>query len=88
MPSQSKATKKDVREQVLHRIARVQGQLNGIRRMIEEEDQCMDVLTQILAVRSAVSMLGLELLKEELLCKGKNRPEINETFLKTLFTLQ
>ena len=42
-----------------HRVARIEGQLRAIRRMIEDGDRCLDVITQIMAVRSAVSMLGV-----------------------------
>ncbi len=80
-------TEEAVQQKILNRISRIEGQLKGVRRMIEEKNQCLDVITQIMAVRSAMSMLGIELLKEDVLChKGKR--EIDEAYVKKLFTLQ
>ena len=78
---------KEIRQMIADRIARVEGQLKGIRRMVEEKNGCLDVITQIMAARSALSMLGIELLKEEALCKN-GRTKIDEDFVKKLFTLK
>ena len=80
-------TNKDVRQMIGDRLSRIEGQLKGVRRMVDEEDGCLDVITQIMAVRSALSMLGIELLKEQALCKN-GRAKIDEAFVKKLFTLQ
>ncbi len=42
------------------------GQVAGVQRMIEEERYCVDILTQISAVRSALDALGIELLTNHL----------------------
>lgn len=44
------------------RLARVEGQVSGIRRMVAEGRYCVDVLTQLAAVRAALDQLGAELL--------------------------
>ena len=44
---------------ILSRIARIEGQLKGVRRMVEEEKDCLQVITQITAIREAVAMLGV-----------------------------
>lgn len=41
-------------KQVQNRLKRIEGQLKGVLRMIEEGDDCRDVVTQLSAVRSAV----------------------------------
>ena len=41
-------------QQMVNRIKRVEGQLRGVLRMIEEEKDCRDVITQLSAVRSAI----------------------------------
>lgn len=41
-------------EKVIDRLKRIEGQVRGIRRMIEEERYCVDILTQTMAVRSAL----------------------------------
>lgn len=42
------------REEALERLSRIEGQVRGLRRMVEEETYCVDVLTQISAVREAL----------------------------------
>jgi DNA-binding FrmR family transcriptional regulator len=49
---------------VLKRLHRVEGQVRGIARMIEEDRYCVDVLTQIAAVRSALDAVAKNLLGE------------------------
>ena len=51
---------------LLNRLSRVEGQVRGIARMVEEDRYCIDVLTQIRAVRAALSRVEGELLKDHL----------------------
>jgi DNA-binding FrmR family transcriptional regulator len=46
------------------RMARVEGQVRGISRMIEEERYCIDILTQLAAVETALRRVGLQVLEE------------------------
>jgi len=73
---------------VLSRIARIEGQLKGIRRMVEEKKDCLSVITQITAIREAVAMLGVELLKDDISCKWDGKKKIDEAYLKSLFRMQ
>jgi DNA-binding FrmR family transcriptional regulator len=73
---------------VLSRIARIEGQLKGIRRMVEEKQDCLLVVTQITAIREAVAMLGVELLKDDIACKWEGKKSIDEAYLKSLFKMQ
>ncbi|MDQ5884113.1 MAG: CsoR family transcriptional regulator, copper-sensing transcriptional repressor [Pseudomonadota bacterium] len=82
-----KKTEKELREQLSNRIVRIQGQLKGIHRMIKDEKECVDIIVQISAVRSAVSNLGVELLKNDLMCKQEGKKAIDESYLKSLFKL-
>lgn len=75
-------------EKILNRIARIEGQLKGIRRMVEEKKECIDVITQITAIREAVSMLGIELLKNDFVCKFEGKRKIDEKYLKSLFKMK
>lgn len=43
------------------RLARIEGQVRGLRRMIEGGEYCCDILTQLSAVRSALDGVGAEL---------------------------
>ena len=48
------------------RIARIEGQVRGIGKMIAEDRYCIDVLTQVSAVQAALDALALELLEDHL----------------------
>jgi DNA-binding FrmR family transcriptional regulator len=48
------------------RLNRIEGQVRGIRRMIDEDEYCVDVLTQLVAVTKALQGVGLGLLDEHL----------------------
>jgi DNA-binding FrmR family transcriptional regulator len=50
------------KQQVLRRLARVEGQVHGIARMVEEDRYCIDVLTQISAAQAALDKIALGLL--------------------------
>jgi CsoR family transcriptional regulator, copper-sensing transcriptional repressor len=50
------------KEALVKRLHRVEGQVRGIERMVEDERYCVDILTQIAAVRTALERVGLELL--------------------------
>lgn len=49
------------RKSIDRRLARVEGQIRGLRRMIEQGDYCCDILTQLSATRSALDQVGAEL---------------------------
>jgi len=48
------------------RLARIEGQVRGLQRMIDEDEYCVDVLTQIVSVTKALQGVGLGLLDEHL----------------------
>src|SRR6476660_1801883 len=50
----------------LARLGRIEGQVRGVARMIEEDRYCIDVLTQIQAVRAALGKVESEMLKAHL----------------------
>ncbi len=52
------------KDQLLGRLRRVEGQVRGIERMVEDERYCIDVLTQISAVQAALDKVALGLLDE------------------------
>ena len=53
-------------EETLPRLARIAGQVQGIRRMVEERKYCIDILTQISAITSALENVALGLLDDHL----------------------
>ncbi|MGH9013294.1 MAG: metal-sensitive transcriptional regulator [Acidimicrobiia bacterium] len=49
-----------------NRLRRIEGQVRGLQRMIDEDEYCVDVLTQIVSVTRALQGVGLGLLDEHL----------------------
>jgi DNA-binding FrmR family transcriptional regulator len=58
--------KHDNKPKLHNRLRRIEGQVRGIARMIEEDRYCIDVLTQLQAVRVALSRVETEMLKDHL----------------------
>lgn len=50
--------------QLLARLRRVEGQIRGLQRMVEEDVYCPDILTQVAAARAALDRVGLMLLED------------------------
>jgi len=50
----------------LKRFARIEGQVRGIARMVEQDKYCIDVLTQVSAATKALQAVALELLEEHM----------------------
>lgn len=48
---------------LLKRLNRIEGQARGIAKMVEEDRYCVDILTQIAAIRSALDALAMQLLE-------------------------
>ena len=64
------------KEILLNRLKRVEGQVRGIERMIEEGRECESIITQMGAVRSAIEGIGVLLLSNYTkICFGKETPE-------------
>jgi len=56
----------DSKDRVRNRLRRVEGQVRGLQRMVEEDTYCIDVLTQVSAVTKALQAVALELLDDHL----------------------
>lgn len=52
------------KDQLLKRLARIEGQVRGIAKMIEDDRYCIDVLTQLGAVDTALEAVALKMLEE------------------------
>ena len=52
------------RDRIQARLGRIEGQVRGLRRMIDEDRYCVDVLTQVSAVQSALRSVALLLLQD------------------------
>jgi CsoR family transcriptional regulator, copper-sensing transcriptional repressor len=56
----------DIKERNLKRLRRIEGQVRGLQKMVEEERYCADILTQISSVHEAMRAVGRELMRNHL----------------------
>jgi CsoR family transcriptional regulator, copper-sensing transcriptional repressor len=56
----------DIKERNLNRLRRIEGQVRGLQRMVEEDRYCADILTQISSVHEAMRGVGRELMRNHL----------------------
>jgi DNA-binding FrmR family transcriptional regulator len=56
--------RKDIKESTLRRLERIEGQVRGLARMVEEDRYCIDIVTQISAVRAALRRAEEEVLRD------------------------
>jgi DNA-binding FrmR family transcriptional regulator len=52
------------RDQLVRRLQRIEGQARGVRRMLEEDRDCHDILTQLAAIRGATHQVSVIVVKE------------------------
>jgi DNA-binding FrmR family transcriptional regulator len=57
---------RDTQSKVSGRLNRIAGQVAGLQKMVQEDRYCVDILTQLAAVRSALDAVGVELLTRHL----------------------
>ena len=75
-------------EKVKNRLSRMEGQLRGIQRMMEEGKDCQDVITQLSAVRSgverAIGLIVSENLVECVRAAEGNEEQVNESIAEAV----
>lgn len=54
----------EVKEQINKRLSRIEGQIRGVQRMIDENRDCRDILQQLIAIRSAVQAASLNFMQD------------------------
>lgn len=52
------------RQDLLNRLRRIEGQVRGLQRMVEDDRYCLDILTQLAAVQAALKRVGWSLLEQ------------------------
>jgi DNA-binding FrmR family transcriptional regulator len=52
------------KQQLQSRLSRIEGQVRGVQRMVDEDRYCIDVLTQISAIRAALDKVALSLVDD------------------------
>jgi len=75
---------------LMNRLSRIEGQVRGIRRMLEEDAYCTDILMQVSAVNAALNSFNKELLSEHIrTCVADDiREGRDETIEELVTTLQ
>ena len=58
--------KRDNKAKLLNRLNRIEGQVRGIGRMVEDDRYCIDVLTQLQAARAGLARVETEMLKDHI----------------------
>jgi CsoR family transcriptional regulator, copper-sensing transcriptional repressor len=58
--------KREIKQACLKRLQRIEGQVRGLTRMVDEDRYCIDVVTQISAVRAALRRLEEEVLRDHI----------------------
>lgn len=56
----------DTKDDVLKRLRRIEGQVRGLQRMVESDQYCIDILTQVSATTKALQAVAVHLLDEHL----------------------
>ena len=56
----------DIRDRNLKRLRRIEGQVRGLQKMVDEDRYCADILTQISSVQEALRGVGRELMRNHL----------------------
>lgn len=54
---------KEEMEKLLSRLKRIEGQVRGVQKMVEDERYCVDILVQISAINAALKKVGMNILK-------------------------
>lgn len=76
MPETPGAAREYSPEQITARLRRIEGQVRGIARMLEDNRSCEDVVTQLMAVRSSIDTVGAAILDAHLCgCVSGQKPE-------------
>ncbi|HET7274721.1 MAG TPA: metal-sensitive transcriptional regulator [Longimicrobiaceae bacterium] len=60
------AVEPDSKDRNLKRLRRIEGQVRGLQRMVEEDRYCADIMTQISSVHEALRSVGRELMRNHL----------------------
>ena len=68
----------ETKKNLINRLNRINGQVNGVKKMIEEDSYCNDILIQLSAIKNSVQSLSNELLDSHLrTCITKDLQKVN-----------
>ncbi|MBB6449825.1 DNA-binding FrmR family transcriptional regulator [Geomicrobium halophilum] len=64
MTAQEKRTVQPNKQELLNRLKRIEGQVRGVQKMIDEDKYCVDILHQISAIQSAMKKVSVSLMED------------------------
>ena len=68
-----------------NRLSRIEGQVRGVKKMLENDAYCIDIMTQVEAIRAALNSLNKELLSQHLsTCVKENLQQGNDEIISEL----
>jgi DNA-binding FrmR family transcriptional regulator len=86
-----KLNSKNDKDALIRRLKRIEGQVKGIQSMVDDERYCIDILTQVTAVKSAINAVGVMILENHI--KGclidaiENQEEDRDALIEELISL-
>jgi len=75
---------------IIHRLNRIEGQVKGLAKMVEDEKDCADILTQVAAVKAAIENVGMVMLENYYkkcvagICDGPEAEKAGENLLAVI----
>jgi len=84
------SNKKNVKLSIINRLKRIEGQVKGIQRMVDEDKCCEDIMIQISAIRSAINKVGgiiLDTYIKDCLIESLKKDDSNEKINDLLDTI-
>lgn len=88
MPKTKSTDESTVRNKIFNRVSRIEGQVRGIKKMIEDKKDCSAIINQISAIKQAVNMLATELLGNEMVCRFEQGQPVDKKYLADFLKLQ
>lgn len=71
----------NIKKELVDRLKRIEGQIRGVIRMIEDERNCDEILTQVASLKAALNKIGVLILENHLkICvnKAKNKKKLED----------
>ncbi len=59
-----KTSDQQIKENIKHRLSRIEGQLRGVQKMIDSERDCKEILQQLIAIRAGIQSASLSFMQE------------------------
>lgn len=87
-PHRTKRRESSEKEALIHRLSRIEGQIRGIRGMVEKDTYCTDILIQVSAVSAALAAFNRELLGNHIrTCVSRDIREGKDETVEELITV-